>query len=159
MMLDLTKQGITSKDLIVIRKEGSKIVKVAKTMTGHIVGRKNTKFTNGNGCMITIEAGQADTRERPYTIENVKGEGKRKPTKAFQIVDNDTKVILATVFGTKDDADKAIKTLYTEKDYKGNCTCEIIYKITEGEPIASKGFYTPSKNAKLGTYIAFGVEA
>lgn len=120
---------------------------------------KNTKFTNGNGCMITIEAGQADTRERPYTIENVKGEGKRKPTKAFQIVDNDTKVILATVFGTKDDADKAIKTLYTEKDYKGNCTCEIIYKITEGEPIASKGFYTPSKNAKLGTYIAFGVEA
>lgn len=120
---------------------------------------KNTKFTMGNGCMIVIESGQADTRERPYTIENIKGDGKRKPTKAFQVVDNETKVILGTVFGTKDDAEKFVKTLYTEKDYKGDATVEIVYKITEGEPIAMKSKYTPSKNAKEGTYLVFGVEA
>lgn len=162
-----TKQEATEKAPFQIIKDATQAWKNAnKPMTGSPLKEfmaeyleKNTKFASGIGCMITVEAGQADTRERPYTIENVKGEGKRKPGKAFLIVDKATNAILATVFGTKDDAEKELKKLYTDKDYKGDAYVEIIYKIVEGEPIAMTAKYTPSVNAKLGTYLAFGVEA
>ena len=40
---------------------------------------KHTKNVKNAGCMITIEAGAADTRERPYKVNDVKNEkGKRK---------------------------------------------------------------------------------
>ena len=40
--------------------------------------QKKTRFSAGNGCYIVVESGVADTRERPYSIENVKTDGKRK---------------------------------------------------------------------------------
>ena len=40
---------------------------------------KHTKMAAGVGCSITFEAGSADTRERPYTMIDIKNEkGKRK---------------------------------------------------------------------------------
>ena len=34
----------------------------------------------------------------------------------------------------------------------------VVNKVTDHNPIASYGIYTPSTSAKEGTYIAFGVE-
>ena len=41
--------------------------------------QKETKFATGIGCIITVDAGTVDTRERPYTVADIKNEkGKRK---------------------------------------------------------------------------------
>ena len=101
----------------------------------------------GAGYIICVEPAIADTRERPYKINNVKNEdGKRKSKKA-------------RVYGTKTDAAKALKTLYKKGEYKGNATCEIHYDIVEGNPVVMTSKYTPSKNTKNGTWIAFGLES
>ena len=41
----------------------------------------------------------------------------------------------------------------TKRDYVVN-----VSKVTDHNPIAAYGLYTPSTSAKEGTYIAFGVE-
>lgn len=121
--------------------------------------QKKTRFSAGNGCYIVVESGVADTRERPYTFENVKTDGKRKFTKVIELINPETNEILAKSYGNKDEAEKVAKALYTDKGYKGNINAVIKHDVTEGEPLAFKVTYTPSKNAKLGTYIGFGVEA
>ena len=114
----------------------------------------------GAGYIICVEPAIADTRERPYKINNVKNEdGKRKSKKALVWVDDETKNVVARVYGTKTDAAKALKTLYKKGEYKGNATCEIHYDIVEGNPVVMKSKYTPSKNTKNGTWIAFGLES
>ena len=46
---------------------------------------KHTKYAAGIGCSITFEAGSADTRERPYTVKDIKNEkGKRKYKTGYQ---------------------------------------------------------------------------
>lgn len=120
---------------------------------------KHTKFAQGIGCSITVEAGSADTRERPYTVKDVKNEkGKRKFKKAFQLIDKATGEILGTSFGTKKEAQDLAKSLYTEQGYKGNAMCKIVHEVVEGEVIAFEIEYTPSKSAKIGNYVCFGVE-
>lgn len=162
-----TKNEATEKAPFQIIKDATQAWKNAdKPITGSSLKEfmaeyleKNTKFAAGIGCMITVDAGQADTRERPYTFENIKTDGKRKFTKVIELINPKTNEILGKSFGTKDDAEKEAKKLYTEKDYKGDINAVIKHEVTEGEPLAFKAFYTPSKNAKLGTYVAFGVEA
>lgn len=119
-----------------------------------------TRFTEGVGCYIVVEAGSPDTRERPYTYNNVVNEkGKRHYVSTIQIIDRDTNKILAEVVGSKTDAEKAAKELYTEHDFRGNLAGKMIHTVDEGEPLAFTMDYTPSKSAKLGTYLLFGVEA
>ncbi len=50
------------------------------------------------------------------------------------------------------------KELYTKKDYTGDVYCKYIKAVVEGEDGAFEVKYTPSKSAKMGTYICFGVE-
>ena len=46
---------------------------------------KHTKYAAGIGCSITFEAGSADTRERPFTVKDIKNEkGKRKYKTGYQ---------------------------------------------------------------------------
>ena len=53
---------------------------------------KHTKFAAGIGCSITFEAGSADTRERPYTMRDIKNEkGKRKYKTGYQGINPATK--------------------------------------------------------------------
>lgn len=119
-----------------------------------------TKFAAGIGCSITVEAGSADTRERPYTVKDVKNEkGKRKFKKAHQLIDKETGEILGVSFGTKKDAEAMAKNLYIKNGYKGNIICKIVHEVVEGEVVAFEVTYTPSKSAKLGSYLVFGVEA
>lgn len=121
---------------------------------------KHTKYAAGIGCSITFEAGSADTRERPYTVKDIKNEkGKRKYKTGYQGINPATGEILFTNFETKNKAKEVAKELYTKKDYKGDIFCKYIKDVVDGEVGAFEVKYTPSKSAKQGTYICFGVEA
>lgn len=119
---------------------------------------KNSKNAPGVGFSITKIAAVADTRERPYTIEDVKNEkGKRKYKTIYNWIDDTTGASVVKVDTTKKEAKDAIKKLYASGEYKGNATLYMTKDVVEGEPIAAKAKYTPSKNSKNGTYIVFGI--
>lgn len=120
---------------------------------------KHTKFAANIGCSITFEAGSADTRERPYTMLDIKNEkGKRGYKTGYQGINPATGEILFTNFETKAKAKEVAKELYTKHDYRGDIFCKYIKAVVEGETGAFEVKYTPSKSAKMGTYICFGVE-
>ena len=120
---------------------------------------KKGKNCPGAGYMITVESATADTRERPYKIEDVKNEkGKRKYTTIYQIINDSTGEIIAEAEGTKAKAKEVLRKLYLE-GLKSDVTCTYTKQVTEGEPVAFKGKYTPSKASHPGTYMVFGIEA
>lgn len=122
--------------------------------------KKNTKNAPGVGCMITLQAGVSDTKERPYKVENTKNEkGKRKYTTCYMLKDKETGKLLKFVEGTKDDAKKVAKEFYVDGDFKGSIVAEYVKIVTEGEKGAFTVDYSPSKSTKLGSYLVFGVEA
>jgi hypothetical protein len=119
---------------------------------------KKTKNCPNAGFLICTDAAVADTRERPYRIENVKGEGKRKYKTTYVAIASD-----GTTIGkwdtNKADALNAIKEMYKNGSFKGDFELHKVKEVVEGQAVVAKGFYTPSKNAKNGTWIAFGIEA
>lgn len=121
--------------------------------------QKFTKFTPGNGCILTVESGSADTRERPYTVTDIKNEsGKRKYKTAISGYDKETGKLLFTNFENKNAAMNEAKELY-KNGYRGDIHAIYEKKVVEGETGAFDVTYTPSKNTKEGTWLAFGVEA
>lgn len=121
---------------------------------------KHTKYAQGIGCSITIESGSADTRERPYTVVDIKNEkGKRKYKTGIQGIDTETGEVLFTNFENKTKAKEVAKELYTKHGFRGNIHASYVKAVVEGETGAFDVIYTPSKSAKLGSYICFGVEA
>lgn len=121
--------------------------------------QENTKFASGIGCSITVESGVADSRERPYKVNDIKNEqGKRKFKKAIQGINPATGEVLFTVTGTKNEAKEAAKELYTKHGYTGNVYAQYIHIVESGEVGAFEVEYAPSKSAKQGTYLVFGVE-
>ena len=119
---------------------------------------KKSKNVTGVGFAITLESAVADTRERPYRIDDVKNEsGARKYKTIYQFVDKATGKVLAQVDGTKAKAKKLVKSLYTDKDYKGNLVCNYTKQVVDGQPIAFTATYTPSKSSRVGSYLVFGI--
>lgn len=117
---------------------------------------KTTKSINGAGCIITIEAGIADSRENPYAFNDIKNEkGTRVWKKGIQFVDRETNAIMGTCFGTKSEAKDMVKELY-RNGYKGKLFASYIKAVVGGEAGAFEASYAPSKSSKLGTYICFG---
>lgn len=120
---------------------------------------KKSKYAPGVGFSITKEAAVADTRERPYAIEDIKNEqGARKYKTVYRWIDDKTNVTVVEVDTTKADAKNAIKREYTENGYTGNAHLVMDKKCVEGQAIVAKARYTPSKSAKTGTYLVFGIE-
>lgn len=122
---------------------------------------KKSKNAPGVGFSITKEAAVADTRERPYSIEDIKNEqGSRKYKTVYRWVDLETGKTVVEVDTTKADAKNAIKARYTdEKDpYRGNAELIMEKKCIEGQAIVAKAKYTPSKSSRVGTYLVFGIE-
>lgn len=119
----------------------------------------NSKNAPGVGFTITLEPAVADTREHPYSYADVKNtQGRRVFTRVFQLVDSETHKILGLVEGTKAEAAKVAKKII-EDGHKGEIEAYITHHVTEGEKLAFKVKYTPSKNAHNGTWIAFGIKA
>ena len=120
---------------------------------------KKSKNAPGVGFAITVEAAVADTRERPYKVEDVKNEkGARRYKTIYQIRDAATGAILAETDETKAKAKEIAKALYTEKNFTGNLVCTYTKQVVEGEPTAFTVAYAPSKSSRIGTYLVFGIE-
>lgn len=120
---------------------------------------KKSKNCPGSGYLITVEPAVADTRERPYKIEDVKGEGKRKFKLFYKWIDNETGTVVCQVDTNKADAKNALKELYKSGKYKGNAKLVKTKDVIEGQAVVATAQYTPSKNTKNGTWIAFGIES
>ena len=120
---------------------------------------KKSKNCPGAGYMITMDSAVGDTRERPYRIENVSGEGRRKFKTTYMAVDVETGMTIGKWNTNKADALNAIKEMYKDGLYKGDFELHKIKEVIEGQAVVAKGFYTPSKNTKNGTWVAFGIEA
>jgi flavin-binding protein dodecin len=121
--------------------------------------QKKVKCAAGVGYIITIESAVADTRERPWTIIDVKNEqGKRKFGKVYRLVDDATGEILGVNKETKASAKNQAKEIIAN-GFHGKGTCYISKDVSEGEPVAFKFEYTPSKAAKSGRWLVFGNEA
>ncbi len=121
---------------------------------------KKSKNLPGVGFSITIESAVADTRERPYAIEDIKNEqGPRKYKTVYRWMDDATGKLVVEVDTTKADAKNAIKREYTENGYKGNATLVMDKKCVEGQAVVAKVRYTPSKSSRVGTYLVFGIES
>lgn len=131
------------------------------------------------GIYLVVNPASDDTRLRPYTVINEVTKGKRKTTTTYQIKEADLKVRTKTVKGEdeegneidveettvtvsntgavegratkKDQAVRLMKELIKEnrKDY----AIEIVKEVTEGQPYAAYGVYTPSKTAEIGKFI------
>lgn len=120
--------------------------------------KTNTKFAPGMGFAIVEQSAIEDTRMRPYTFEDPKNKGKRKYKTTYEIIDDVTGEIIATSQETKAKAKDLAKNLY-KKGLTHNVTCRYTHQVVEGEAIAFKGKYTPSKATRAGKYIVFGVRA
>ena len=122
--------------------------------------KKHTKNAPGVACSITYKPGSADTRERPYKLEDVVNEqGRRSYVTTYTLIDDATGEILLKTTETKTKAKELAKKLYTENGYRGKATCIYAKEVSKGEPLAFKIKYEPSKNAAEGKYIFFGFEA
>ena len=113
--------------------------------------------------MFSIPTTQARKFKRVYQILEAEIDVK---TKTITLEDGTEEVqqipVLKSVGVVVDEADKKseaediMKNLIAEN--KRSYFINIINKCVEGEPVAAYGVYTPSASAKVGTYIAFGVE-
>lgn len=120
---------------------------------------KKSKNIEGVGFSITVESAVADTRERPYSFNDVKNEkGTRKYKTIYMLIDKATGSEIARTDETKAKAKEIAKKLYTDSNYKGNIVCTYTKQVVEGEPIAFTANYTPSKASRPGKYIVFGIE-
>ena len=120
---------------------------------------KHTKNAPGTACMITYRAGAADTRERPYKMNDVVNEkGKRKYVTTYLLKDKSTGEELAKTTENKKKAQELAKKLYIDGGFRGSIICTYTNEVSDGEPIAFTVDYAPSKSSKEGHYIFFGVE-
>lgn len=125
---------------------------------------KKTRNTPGNGCYIVVESAVVDTRERPYTRENVKNEGSRSWKNVFKAINAKTGEVIAKIADTetkrvtKADADAMAKKLYTEENCRVDINIEKSKEVKNGNKIVARYKYTPSKGSREGVYLVFGIE-
>ena len=113
----------------------------------------------GVGFMVVVSAGSKDTRERPYTYENVVTDGRMATERTYEVrrVDNGELVVsLAGEGATKDAAIKAAKEVMSE--VKADLRIEVVYRVKDGKNVVGNLKYVPSINAQKGRYIFFGNE-
>ena len=120
---------------------------------------KKSKNVANVGFSITLESAIADTRERPYTIEDIKNEkGARKYKTVYRWVDKATGTTVVEVDTTKADAKNAIKKMYSEGTYNGVADLVMEKKCVEGQAVVARAKYTPSKSSRPGSYLVFGIK-
>lgn len=135
-----------------------------------------TKFAPGYGIHIVMDSNVEDKRKRPYSVINNKTIGTREWKFKYQIredlinfdtieYDNGCEDINITVAergmvveecDSKAEALEIAKRLTTQnhKNYS-----IVAIKVPDKSPISAFVLYTPSKNAKVGTFIACGINS
>jgi hypothetical protein len=117
-------------------------------ITNRVKGVSNLGFS------ITVEAGSADSREKPYTVDTVVTKEQRKYKTVYEGFTSDNKLVFTA--DNKNQAAKFAKKFVT--DNKEAVTVRLARVVTSSQPLAMTVSYTPSVNTKLGTYIFFGYE-
>lgn len=116
---------------------------------------KKNKIDNatGVGCIVVIEAGSADTRERPYELINNVTEGSLTKKRVFEIMKKSDGTLVATG-ETKGDAIRAAKNAM--KTLREDLICKQVYRVVGSHELAFELKYVPSANTKEGKYVVFG---
>ncbi|MDO4465526.1 MAG: hypothetical protein Q4C49_00750 [Bacillota bacterium] len=146
---------------------------------------EKTKNKPGYGIHIALDTAIPDKRRRPYTIVNNKTEGTREWDLVYFVREDELSVeslpeftpdydgemevtgesvtinvakpgLIVAQCDSKAAALSKVKELTTEthKNYS-----ILAVKVPDIAPIAAFCIYTPSKSAKMGTYIAVGINA
>lgn len=113
----------------------------------------------GVGFVVVVAAGSKDTRERPYTYENVVNEGRMSTERTYEVFRTDNGEVVVSLSGegaTKDAAIKAAKEAMTE--VRADMDIRVVYRVKEGKEIVGHLKYTPSANAECGRYVFVGNE-
>lgn len=118
-----------------------------------ILKRNKIDNTTGVGCIVVIEAGSADTRERPYELINNTVEGSLTKKRVFQILKKSNGTLVAEC-ETKGEAIRAAKNAM--KSVREDLVCKQVYKILGSRELAFELKYVPSVNTKEGKYVVFG---
>ena len=121
--------------------------------------QKKAKMKAGVGFMVTLEAAIADTRERPYKFENVKGEGKRKYTTVFTVETKSGESLVLEGAKTKNEAQNMLKELFKNGTLREDGIVRYEKHVEGDNEVAFTFEYTPSKNTRKGVYRVFGVQA
>jgi len=116
---------------------------------------KKNKIDNatGVGCIVVLEAGSTDTRERPYELINNVTEGALTKKRVFEILKKSDGTLVATG-ETKGDAIRAAKNVM--KNIKEDLVCKQVYRVVGSHELAFELKYVPSVRTKEGKYIVFG---
>lgn len=115
--------------------------------------KNNIDTATGVGCVVVLEAGSADTRERPYELVNNVVEGSLSKKRVFQVCKKSDNSIVAEA-ETKGDALRAAKNAM--KTLREDLVCTQVYKVLGDHGLAFELKYVPSANTKQGKYIVFG---
>jgi len=113
----------------------------------------------GVGFMVVVANGSKDTRERPYTVENVVNEGRTLTERTYEVYRVDNGEIITSLSGegaTKDAAIKAAKEAMV--DVKADLDIRVVYRVKNNKEVVCHVKYTPSVNAELGKYVFVGNE-
>lgn len=108
--------------------------------------------TTGTAYIVTKVKGSADTKERPYTFNDVKIEGQSTKKRVFEIRTVSGKLVDTGL--TKGDAARKAKAAM--KEVKENMYCEVVYRVDDAHAKVFTLDYTPSVKTQVGKYIVFG---
>lgn len=132
-----------------------------------------TKFAPGYGIHIVMDSNVEDKRKRPYSVINNKTIGTREWKFKYQIREDiinydiiesgdheDVSITVAARGMVIEECDSKAEALeiakqLTTQNHKHYSIAAI--KVPDKSPISAFVLYTPSKNAKMGTFIACGV--
>lgn len=161
---DVKKQSpfeLTTNATIAWKKAGSPIAgEELKTFLSNYL-TKATKNVKGLGCYVVMDQAVSDSRENPYTITNIPTEGKRKFRRIYELVNSVTGEILGAGASKEAALVEAKKIVSERREELGvgvKHKCRIVEIVVEGNADAFEFEYTPSQNAKQGTFLLFGHE-
>ena len=123
------------------------------------IAKEKMSGVPGVGFIVVVAAGTKDSRERPYTYENVVTDGRMATERTYEVRRADNDELLVSLAGdgaTKDAAIKAAKEVMC--DVKTDLKLEVVYRVKDGKNIVGHLKYTPSVNAEKGRYIFLGNE-
>ena len=130
-----------------------------KTFANDQLAKEKLVGVPGVGFIVAVANGSKDTRERPYSYENVVTDGRMETERTYEVrrVDNGELVVSLDGDGaTKDAAIKAAKEVMSE--VKADMKIEVVYRVKDGKNVVGHLKYVPSINAQKGRYIFFGNE-
>lgn len=130
-----------------------------KTFANEQLAKEKLVGVPGVGFIVAVANGSKDTRERPYSYENVITDGRMETERTYEVRREDNGELVVSLAGdgaTKDAAIKAAKEVMCE--VKTDMRIEVVYRVKDGKNVVGHLKYVPSINAQKGRYIFFGNE-